>query len=155
MGGRTWLALGFLLAVQSGQAQEFASPEDLLTTLYRAYLLAPITNLEPYFSDELSAQMSGGRLDGQVMRQLGFDPILGLDEPALVTTFNLNTIDSNDLTATSVARFYNGGKPVKITFALVRETDHGWQIDHMSGQAAGVSWCSNDLVAAARAVASQ
>ena len=136
------------LSAPGVQAQEFVSPDDLLSTLYNAYLSAPVTNFEPYFSQTLTAELNGGRLDNEALLRLGFDPILGSDHPSLVTLFNLDTVDTEGLTATSVVSFKSAGRPVTITFELVREEDHGWQIDHISGQAGGVSWCSDDLVTA-------
>jgi hypothetical protein len=144
------VATVFALLAPSVQAQEFVSPEDLLSTLYQAYLSAPLTNFEPYFSESLTAEMEGGRLDSQALQRLGFDPILGSDHPSLVTFFNLDTMQMKGLTATSVASFRSAGQPVTITFELLREEDHGWQIDHISGQSGSASWCSNDLVAAMR-----
>jgi hypothetical protein len=134
------------------QAQEFSSPEDLLSTLYRAYLSAPVTNFEPYFSDRLTAEMSGGRLGPQTLHRLGVDPIIGSHEPSLVTVFNLDTVAKRGLTATSTASFRNNGDLVTINFDLVREDAHGWQIDHISGQSGDLSWCSSDLVAAVQDV---
>lgn len=136
------------LLAPSVQAQEFVSPDDLLSTLYEAYLSAPVTNFEPYFSARLTAQMAGGRLDQRALRRLGIDPILGGDDSSLLTFFNLDTMETEGLTATSVARFRSAGQPVTIIFELVREEDHGWQIDHIRGQSGNVSWCSNDLIAA-------
>lgn len=137
-----------ILLAPNVQAQEFSSPEDLLSTLYQAYLFAPVTNFEPYFSDRLTAEMSGGRLDAKTLQLLGVDPIMGSEEPSLVTVFNLETIETKRLTASSVASFRNRGEPVTISFELVHEQEHGWQIDHISGQSGDVSWCSSDLVAA-------
>lgn len=144
--------VGMLAALTSSvQSQEFTSPDDLLSTLYQAYLSAPVTNFEPYFSDRLTAEMAGGRLDRRVLQGLGADPLLGGERASLVTMFNLDTIEPEGLTATSVASFQSGGKPVTIRFQLVREDDHGWQIDHIKGQSGDFSWCSSDLIAAARA----
>lgn len=145
------VALLSLLA-PGAHAQEFVSPDDLLSTLYQAYLSAPVTNFEPYFSESLTAEMNGGRLNRQALQQLGIDPILGSDDASLVTFFNLDTIETEGLTATSVASFRSAGQPVTITFELVREEEHGWQIDHIRGQSGDVSWCSNDLIAAAQSV---
>jgi hypothetical protein len=136
------------LSAPSAQAQEFQSPEDLLSTLYQSYLSAPVTNFEPYFSDRLTAEMSGGRLNAKTLQRLGVDPIMGSDGPSLMTVFNLETMETKGLTATSVASFRNNGEPVTISFELVHEHEHGWQIDHISGQSGDVSWCSSDLVAA-------
>ncbi len=144
---RKVIATLIALLAPSASAQEFVSPEDLLSTLYHAYLSAPVTNFEPYFSETLTAETNGGRLDQQALQRLGFDPILGNDHPSLVTFFNLDTLETEGLTATSVASFRSAGKPVAITFHLVREDDHGWQIDHISGRSGDVTWCSNDFVA--------
>ncbi len=142
------VAVVFALLAPSVQAQEFVSPEDLLSTLYQAYLSAPVTNFEPYFSESLTAQMNGGQLDSQALQRLGFDPILGSDHPSLVTFFNLDTMATEGLSATSVASVRSAGQPVTITFELVREEKYGWQIDHIRGQFGSVDWCSNELVAA-------
>jgi hypothetical protein len=144
---RTSIPVVALLA-SSVQAQQFSSPEDLLSTLYQAYLSAPVTNFEPYLSDRLTAEMNGGRLDTKTLQRLGIDPIVGSDEPSLVTVFNLETVETKGLTASSVASFRNHGERVTISFELVHEHEHGWQIDHISGQSGDVSWCSSDLVAA-------
>lgn len=67
-----------------------------------------------------------------------------------MTLFDLETVGAKGLTATSVASFHNHGEHVTISFDLVQEPGHGWQIDHISGQAGDVSWCSNDLIAACK-----
>lgn len=140
------------LLVHNVQAQEFGSPEDLLSTFYQAYLSAPITNFEPYFSSRLTKEMNGGRLDNGALQRLGFDPITGANEPTLVTVFDLETTEAVGLTATSIATFRSGSELVTVSFELVRE-HHGWQIDHISGRAGDRSWCTNDLVAAVQALA--
>ena len=150
---RKVFAAVFALLAPTAQAQEFVSPDDLLSTLYQAYLSAPVTNFEPYFSETLTAETNGGRLDQNALQRLGFDPILGSEHPSLVTFFNLDTLETKGLTATSVASFRSSGESVTITFDLVREPDYGWQIDHISGQSGNVKWCSNDLVAAVHAAA--
>ena len=66
------VAVVLALLAPSVQAQEFVSPEDPLSTLYQAYLSAPVTNFEPNFSESLTAQMNGGQLDSQALQRLGF-----------------------------------------------------------------------------------
>ena len=145
-------AMAFL--VSPVPAQEFTSPDDLLSSLYSGYLSGgAVTNFEPYFSDRLTEEMDGARVPREALGRLGFDPITGMDQPRLMTVFNLETLATEGLTATSVASFRADGVLFTINFELVREQRHGWQIDHISGKAGDVSWCTNDLVAAMQAAA--
>ena len=147
-------ALALMMAMAGAApavAQQFTSPEDLLSSLYYAYLSGQgVDNLEPYFSDRLTEEMQGGRLDAQAVQRLGFDPMTGTTDPGLITLFNLESPGSGALTAEAVATFNNDNVPVWIEFSLVYEDIHGWQIDHIAGKAGDVSWCSKDLVAAVR-----
>ena len=139
------------LLVSIAQGQEFTSPEDLLSSLYYEYLSGrAVTNFEPYFSNRLTAETNGAQLPPEALGRLGFDPLTGMDQPRLMTIFNLETLDTRGLTATSIASFTVDGVVVTINFELVREQRHGWQIDHISGKAGDVTWCSNDLIAAVR-----
>jgi hypothetical protein len=140
----------------AAHGQEFTSPDDLLSSLYFNYLSGqPVTNFEPYFSDSLTAEMGGGLVPVKAVKQLGFDPISDMDKPELMTVFNLDTFEAKGLTATSTASFRTDGQLVTIKFDLVHERRHGWQIDHISGTAGDLSWCSNDLVAAVRSAATR
>lgn len=138
--------------VSAVPAQEFTSPDDLLSSLYSEYLSGrAVTNFEPYFSDRLTAEMDGARVPREALRRLGFDPITGMGQRRLMTVFNLENLATEGLTATSMASFRADGELFTIEFGLVREDRHGWQIDHISGKAGDVVWCTNDLVAAMRA----
>ena len=149
------LAALTMASTAHAQAQQFTSPDDLLSTLYEAYRSGrSVDYFEPYFSDRLAREMSGARVTSEVLQRLGLDPISGSHKPGLITVFNLATVESGSITAETVASFWNAGVPVSITFDLVFEDEAGWQIDHMSGVAGDKSWCSGDLIAAARASAS-
>jgi hypothetical protein len=140
----------------AAHGQEFTSPDDLLSSLYFNYLSGqPVTNFEPYFSDRLTSEMGSGQVPPDALEQLGFDPISGMGKPQVMTVFNLDTIEAKGLTAISTASFRAGGQLVTIKFDLVHEQRHGWQIDHISGTAGDVSWCSSDLIAAVRDAATQ
>ncbi len=133
----------------SSQAQEFTSPSDLLSALYNQYLGGyAVSNFEPYFSDSLTQATHGAQVPRAALKKLGLDPITGLSEPHLMTTFNLETVDTSGPRATSIATFNADGKAYTITFELVHEELHGWQIDHISGKAGDITWCTNDLIAA-------
>ena len=147
---RTLIALALLVALpQSVLAQQFTSPDDLLSALYNQYLGGqPVTNFEPYFSDDLTEDTNGAQVPRAALKKLGLDPITGLSDPHLMTTFHLETVETSGPTATSIASFRADGKTYTITFELVHEALHGWQIDHISGKAGEVTWCTNDLIAA-------
>lgn len=147
---RTLIALAILAAPpQSVLAQQFTSPNDLLSALYDQYLGGyAVTNFEPYFSDNLTQETNGAKVPREALKKLGLDPVTGLSEPQLMTTFNLETVETSGPTATSIASFRADGKAYTITFELVHEALHGWQIDHISGKVGDVTWCTNDLIAA-------
>jgi hypothetical protein len=137
------------LTTSSLHAQEFTSPDDLMSALYNQYLGGqPVTNFEPYFSDDLTEKTHGAKVPQAALKKLGLDPITGMSEPHLMTVFNLETLETTGPTATSTATFKADGTVFVITFGLVHEADHGWQIEHISGKAGETSWCTNDLIAA-------
>lgn len=134
----------------SSLAQEFTSPQDVLTSLYEVILFgrAPLTEFEPYFTDRLSAAMAGGRLDLSTFRKLGFDPMTGVTNSDLVTVFRLETTQEAEIAAKAVATFNAGATPVRIEFELVWEPNHGWQIDQLQGTAGDVRWTNQAFVEA-------
>ena len=139
-----------VLPAELGAAQQFTSPEDLLATLYDAYLTAGVTSLEPYFSDELTQAMGDARITPAIMEAIGVDPLVGA-EGAVITRFKLQSEPGEgERTAVEVA-FHNRQTPVWLKFELVNEDKYGWQIDHLEGKSGEVTWCSRSIVAASNA----
>lgn len=61
----------------TAQAQQFATPIDLVETLYSSYFSGlVIDDFAPYLSDSLTAQMDG-KVGVSEFEVLGFDPIVG------------------------------------------------------------------------------
>jgi len=134
------------------QGQKFTSPDDVLSSLYEMYLWGgSVRNFGPFFSDRLTEELRGGRIDSDALGKLGFDPITGTTSPRLLTTFHLKGVNQTATEATTVATFSNNGIPVTITFELIYEPANGWQIDHLSGTAGDVEWCSGTFVKAVQA----
>ena len=148
---RASLAVLALAASRSPSlAQEFTSPQDVLTSLSEVILFGstPLTNFEPYFTDRLSSAMAGGSLAASTFQELGFDPMKGLTDRELITLFRLETSPAAGRTAQAVSTFNAGTVPVRIEFELVWEGKHGWQIDQLQGTAGELLWTNEAFVEA-------
>jgi hypothetical protein len=133
-------------------AQEFTSPKDLLSSLYEVVLWGkrPMTDFEPFFSDQLTAAMAGGRLGEKQLQTLGFNPMTGVTNGELITRFEIDTAHASSTRATAIAKFNAGDVPVVITFDLIREQQHGWQINQLSGTSGQYRWDTSDWVEATK-----
>jgi hypothetical protein len=130
-------------------AQEFSSPLDVVSTLYGTYFLnVPVRDITPYFSDELTERLGGTIIGHEQFRLAGFDPLTGrLDwDPR---SFKLSLLNQALNTAQVRASFQDGTTTISVTYDLVREDPHGWQIDHIAGEAGELTWCSNSIVSMA------
>lgn len=137
-----------LLLIVPLRAQQFSTPTDLLETVYEAYVSSGgITNLEPYFSDRLTEEMGEARLSPEIMEKIGVDPLVGAQD-ANITLLHMADEGGNDDRATVKVSFNNRQHPVQLTFGLVNEPVHGWQIDHLEGRSGAVEWCSRSIVEA-------
>jgi hypothetical protein len=131
-------------------AQEFTSPIDVVSTLYGTYFLnVPLTDIRPYFSDELTGQLGSTVIGQEQFRRSGFDPLTSqLDwDPR---GFALTLVRQNASTAVVLARFTEDSKAVTVSFELIKEVEHGWQIDHIEGTAGDQTWCTNAIVSLAQ-----
>ncbi len=147
---RSCLLALFAVSVPSlSLAQEFTTPMDVVSTLYGTYFLnVPITDIAPYFSDELTDRLGGTTVGHDQFRAAGIDPLTGrLDwEPR---SFKLDIVKQTDDTAEIKASFQDGATAVTVTYELVREHLHGWQIDHIAGTAGDKTWCTDAIVSMA------
>lgn len=145
---------GIAIAVASSctetiaQDQQFSSPQDLLSSLYEVVLFGqqPSAYYAPFFSQRLTALLSGGILGPEKFATLGFDPLTGFTGTSLVTVFNLETMREGPLTAEAVASFRADNVPVTIRFSLIREAAEGWQIDDLRGTSGEREWTLSDLI---------
>lgn len=131
-------------------AQQFTSPEDLLGTLYDAYLTTGVTSLAPYFSDELTEAMGDARITPAIMEAMGVDPLVGA-EGAVITQLKMQSEPGEGERTVVEVAFHNRQTPVQLKFVLVNEAKSGWQIDHLEGKSGEVTWCSRSIVAASGA----
>jgi hypothetical protein len=139
-------------ASQSVKAQEFSSPEDLVGTLYGVYLAGgTVDRFDPYFSDRLSSALDRTQLNKDILGMLGLEALTGATKPGVLTVFNLESAKGGAFTAQAIVSFRNETVPVSMTFDLVLEPAYGWQIDHIRGTSGTARWCSEDLIARARA----
>ena len=144
------LASIFTLQTASVSAQEFTSPLDVMQTFYGAYLTGAVSDLSPYFSDRLTNEMAGARLSPDVIASLGIDPLVGATD-AQVTQLTIAPTESDGTSRTIVkVSFHNRRVPVELTFELIQDAEHGWQIDHFEGQSGSIQWCTRSLVEATR-----
>ncbi len=143
------LALLALSVPSLSQAQEFTTPMDVVSTLYGTYFLnVPLTDISPYFSDELTDRLGGTTIGHDQFRAAGIDPLTGrLNwDPR---GFKLALVEQTADAAEIKASFQDGLTTISVTFDLVREHMHGWQIDHISGEAGDQTWCTNSIVSMA------
>jgi hypothetical protein len=144
--------VGATLLAPEAKGQEFTSPRDVLTPCMKWWFgETTLFGTDPFFSDSLSARMSGGSLGQEQFARLGFNPMIGVTKGELITSFDIDTNHSSPTKATAIASFNAGDVPVTITFNLVREDQHGWQIDALRGMAGDVSWDTADWVDATKA----
>jgi hypothetical protein len=66
----------------------------------------------------------------------------------MLAVFGLRIVEGTPTEATTRATFWNNGIDVSIEFDLVWESGIGWQIDHLSGVAGELTWCSGTFVQA-------
>jgi hypothetical protein len=147
------IVLASVFALHGGfaNAQEFTSPLDVMETFYGAYLSKGVSDPGPYFSDRLTREMAGARLSPEFIASLGIDPLVGATD-AQVTQLRFSPDQNRDARRAIVeVSFNNRNVPVNLTFQLIREDLHGWQIDHFEGRSGSVRWCTRTLVEAARA----
>jgi hypothetical protein len=145
----------FLLAVFAfaapglALAQEFTSPLDVVSTLYGTYFLnVPMRDITPYFSDDLTERLGGTIVGHEQFRHAGFDPLTGRLDWA-PRGFKLSLLNQAQNTAQVRADFQDGSNAISVTYDLVREEPHGWQIDHIAGKAGDLTWCSNSILSMA------
>lgn len=143
------LALLALTVPNLSQAQEFSTPLDVVGTLYGTYFLnVPLTDISPYFSDRLTERLNGKTVGHKEFSAAGIDPLTGrLNwDPR---DFKLALLNQTADTAKVAASFNDGPTGISVTFDLVREDMHGWQIDHIAGEAGDQTWCTNSIVSMA------
>lgn len=143
-------ALVLALAVLPATAQQFATPEDLVETLYGSYFnKTGVDDFSPYLSDEMTRAMAGRKVGLSQFEVLGFDPIVGSPdwEPRDFKVTRLSLVGN---TAKLNVRFTSHGTAVSVTIDLVREPVNGWQIAHLAGQSGTHTWCTNALVEASK-----
>lgn len=143
---RLFLALMVSLTPGPVFAQAFTSPLDVVSTLYGTYFLnVPLSDIRPYFSDKLTEQLGGALVGREQFKAAGIDPLTGrLDwQPR---GFDLSVLGQASDTAKVQARFQDGVATTAVTFDLIREKPHGWQIDHIAGTSGDRSWCTNAIV---------
>ena len=143
------LICALLLVRPAAAQQQFNSPEDLLGTLYSAYMLNGVSNLEPYFSDRLAQEMGNARLSPEILASMGVDPLVGA-EGGNLTLLKIESDTEDEERVVGTVTFHNRLVPVHLTFELVNEAVEGWQIDHLSGVSGKITWCSQSLIAAAK-----
>ena len=137
------LSWGF---ASTAEAQQFASPIDLVETLYSSYFSGlVIDDFAPYLSDRLTAQMDG-KVGVSEFEVLGFDPIVGHAdwEPR---NFEAELLEQGEHEAQAKVGFISHNVQISITLTLILEPLHGWQIDHIAGVAGNKTWCTNDIIA--------
>lgn len=121
-----------------------------METFYDAYLTGGVSNLAPYFSERLTSEMAGIRLSPELIASLGIDPLFGATDAQVAQLSFDSNHDGEAERATVSVSFHNRNVPVELTFELIREAEHGWQIDHFEGVSGSVEWCSRRLVEAAK-----
>ncbi|MGB3335843.1 MAG: hypothetical protein WBA73_01555 [Devosia sp.] len=143
-------AFAALFVVQPTLAltQEFTSPMDVMGTFYGAYITGGVGDLAPYFSDRLTKEMAGARLSPEIIASMGIDPLVGASNPQVTQLMFSPTEPGEGRRATVEVTFHNRREPVELTFELIEEAKHGWQIDHFEGTSGSVNWCSRTLVEA-------
>lgn len=143
------MALGpalVLLMAFPVDAQQFSTPIDLVETLYNSYFIGmAIDDFAPYLSDDLTRQIDG-KVGTAEFRVLGFDPIVG-ESNWSPRHFIAELVEQTTDHAKVRVDFFTNGMPVSVTFTLVHERLHGWQIDHISGTSGRRTWCTNDIIA--------
>jgi len=92
--------------------------------------------------------MGGAALSPEIIASMGVDPLIGAAQPQL-NQLNIAASEGGEERAVVEVRFHNRTVPVELTFELVREREHGWQIDHLRGKSGEVKWCSRSIVEAA------
>lgn len=142
----------FLAVMTPGlsQAQEFSSPLDVVSTLYGTYFLnVPLTDIRPYFSDRLTTRLGGTIVGNEQFSKAGLDPLTGQLEwdPR---GFDLSIVWQTGDKAKVQAKFIDSTEPIVVTFLLVKEDLHGWQIDHLEGRSGEQTWCTNTIVSMAQ-----
>lgn len=143
-------AIILCLSLSPVRAQVFDTPEDLVETLYGGYFArVPIDDFAPYLDDALTAALDGRKVGMTAFDALGFDPIVGSADWQ-PRNFEMTRRHLDGDAAQVEVRFVNRGEPVTVTLDLVREAANGWQISHLAGRSKERSWCTNDIVAAAR-----
>jgi hypothetical protein len=150
------LAMLFVaVRVAAPVAQEFTSPQDVLGTLYQAYMSGGgVDNVSPYFSDRLTEELGDTRISPAVMAAIGVDPLVGATDPE-ITMFEMEDKGHDGARVVVDVQFHNRHVPVHLTFELIKEDQHGWQIDHLSGSSGTVTWCSGALIEASKRLANR
>lgn len=141
-------AIFAVLAMATGgaSAQQFDTPSDLLRTLYLSYISGvEIHDFSAYFSDDLTQELNGQRIGQAELRALGVDPITG-GKDWQISSFEIHPLSEDGRSADVDVSFVNFRQPVSLRFELVWERVHGWQIDHISGRAGDVEWCTRDVI---------
>ena len=136
----------WIAAISAAPAQQFDTPLDLIETLYGSYFDGlPIDDFGPYLSDDLTRKMDDS-VGVSEFKALGFDPIVS-DPNWQPRDFQAAALFETKESAQVQIRFETNGTPVSLTITLIRETAHGWQIDHLAGSAGDRTWCTNDIIA--------
>lgn len=147
------LALMAATTAASAHDHAFETPRQVLGALYNAYVAGvEIRDFSPYFSARLTSEMNGRVIGQRELAELELEPIVG-SSPWQINSFQLDVRKRDAAMAEVTVSFTNFGKPVSLSFELVKEPEDGWQIDHIEGSAGERTWCTDTIIGLAQGMA--
>jgi hypothetical protein len=130
-----------LLSLSAWAAENYDSPDALLTALYAPYLDdTGRDDATPFFSDRLNALYAADEEatpEGEV-GALDFDPVIA-GQDFKITDLEIGTPAIEGGTAQVLVGFDNMGEKVVLDYSLVQESD-GWKIDDIERKDGDYPW---------------